>query len=96
MDGLLTTLPRISIVVPSFNQGRYLKQTLDSILTQSYPELEIVVMDGGSTDQSLDVIREYAPRLTYWQSQPDAGQAAGINEGIRHCSGDIVAWLKTQ
>ncbi len=95
MDGLLTTLPRISIVVPSFNQGRYLKQTLDSILAQSYPELEIVVMDGGSTDQSLDVIREYAPRLTYWQSQPDAGQAAGINEGIRHCSGDIVAWLNS-
>ena len=95
MDGPLKTPPRISIVVPSFNQGRYLKQTLDSILTQSYPELEIVVMDGGSTDHSLEIIQEYTSRLAYWQSQPDAGQAAAINDGIRHCSGDIVAWLNS-
>jgi GT2 family glycosyltransferase len=60
MDGPLKTPPRISIVVPSFNQGRYLKQALDSILTQAYPELQLVVMDGGSTDHSLEIIQEYA------------------------------------
>jgi glycosyltransferase involved in cell wall biosynthesis len=95
MNGCLTTLPRISIVVPSFNQGRYLRQALDSILTQSYPERQIVVMDGGSTDQSLEIIKGYARCLTYWQSQRDGGQAAAINEGLRHCSGDIVAWLNS-
>ena len=94
MEGPLKTRPRISIVVPSFNQGRFLRQALDSILTQSYLEREIVVMDGGSTDQSLEIIKEYAGSLTYWRSQRDAGQAAAINEGLRHCSGDIVAWLK--
>jgi glycosyltransferase involved in cell wall biosynthesis len=95
MDRRLTTLPCISIVVPSFNQGRYLAQALESIVAQTYPKLELVVMDGGSTDESLDVIRNYAPRLTYWQSQPDAGQAAAINEGMRRCSGDVVAWLNS-
>lgn len=95
MEGPLKTRPRISIVVPSFNQGRFLRQALDSILTQSYLEREIVVMDGGSTDQSLEIIKEYAGSLTYWRSQRDAGQAAAINEGLRHCSGDIVAWLNS-
>ena len=95
MEGPRKTRPRISIVVPSFNQGRFLRQALDSILTQSYLEREIVVMDGGSTDQSLEIIKEYAGSLTYWRSQRDAGQAAAINEGLRHCSGDIVAWLNS-
>ena len=65
MGGPLKTLPRISVVVPSFNQGRYLRETLESVLSQHYPTLEIFVMDGGSTDQSLDIIREYSSRLTY-------------------------------
>ena len=95
MDSHLKMLPRISIVIPSFNQGRYLRQSIESVLAESYPALEIVVMDGGSTDQSRDIIQEYARRLTYWQSQADAGQAAAINQGIQRCSGDIVAWLNS-
>jgi glycosyltransferase involved in cell wall biosynthesis len=88
-------LPRISVVVPSFNQGHFLRDTLESILRQNYPDLEVVVMDGGSTDGSVDIIREYAPRLKHWQSGKDGGQSAAINAGIRHCSGQLVAWLNS-
>ena len=95
MDSDPETLPRISIVIPSFNQGRCLRQCIDSVLGESYPALELVIMDGGSTDQSLDIIRQYSPHLTYWQSHADGGQAAAINDGVRRCSGDIVAWLNS-
>jgi glycosyltransferase involved in cell wall biosynthesis len=88
-------LPRISIVVPSYNHGHFLRDALDSIFRQDYPELEVVVMDGGSTDGSVGVIESYAPRLKYWQSRPDGGQSAAINAGVRHCTGDLVAWLNS-
>lgn len=89
------SLPTISAVVPSLNQARFLGQALDSILSQDYPELEIIVMDGGSTDGSLDVIRAREPRLTYWQSSPDGGQSAAINRGMERASGQIVCWLNS-
>lgn len=89
------TLPRISVVVPSFNQGRFLAQALESVLSQDYPALEVVVMDGGSTDETLDVIHSYAERLTHWRSGPDDGQAAAINAGMQHCSGTLVTWLNS-
>jgi glycosyltransferase involved in cell wall biosynthesis len=88
-------IPRISIVVPSFNQGHFLGQTLESIFSQNYPDLEVVVIDGGSTDTSVDVIRAYEDLLKYWQSQPDEGQSAAINEGVTHCTGEIVGWLNS-
>ena len=88
-------LPRISVVVPSFNQGHFLSEALDSIFRQEYPDLEVVVMDGGSTDRSVEIISSYAPRLKHWQSRPDGGQAAAINAGMKHCSGEIVAWLNS-
>jgi Glycosyl transferase family 2 len=88
-------LPRISVVVPSLNQGHFLNEALDSIFRQEYPDLEVVVMDGGSTDQSVEIIRSYASRLKHWQSGPDGGQAAAINAGVQHCSGEIVAWLNS-
>ena len=87
--------PLISIVVPSFNQGRFLRETLDSIFRQNYPHLEVIVMDGGSTDESVDIIRSYENRLTYWQRRPDKGQAAAINEGVGRCTGELVAWLNS-
>jgi glycosyltransferase involved in cell wall biosynthesis len=89
------TLPAISIVVPSLNQGSYLVSALDSLFQQDYPRLEVVVMDGGSSDGSVEIIRSYASRLRYWQSKADEGQGAAINEGIRRCSGDIVGWLNS-
>src|SRR5205823_6972108 len=79
-------LPRISVVVPSYNQGRFLRHCLDSIFSQGYPNLEVVVMDGGSTDDSVAILQEMAPLLAYWQSQPDGGQSAAINAGMRHCT----------
>ena len=88
-------LPLLSVVVPSLDQGRYLRHALDSIFGQNYPRLEVVVMDGGSTDGSVDIIRSYEPRLKHWKTGPDHGQAAAINEGVRHCTGDLVAWLNS-
>jgi glycosyltransferase involved in cell wall biosynthesis len=87
--------PLISIVTPSFNQGRYLGETLDSILGQGYPSLEYIVMDGGSADQSVEVIRAREERLAFWQSQPDHGQAAAINEGFARARGLIFGWLNS-
>ena len=88
-------LPKISIVIPSFNQGRFIGETFASIFDQAYPNLEVVVMDGGSSDNSVSVIASYSDHLTYWQSKPDKGQAAAINEGMTHCTGDLVAWLNS-
>lgn len=95
MQSQTSKLPTISVVVPSFNHGRFIRQTLESIFTQGYPCLEVIVMDGGSTDESVDIIREYSSRLTYWQSQRDGGQSAAINAGMRHCTGDLVTWLNS-
>jgi hypothetical protein len=85
--------PRISIVTPSLNQARYLEATIRSVLDQNYPNLDYVVIDGGSTDGSVNIIRRYAGRLSYWVSEPDAGQYAAIDKGFAHTTGDIMAWL---
>lgn len=90
-----TTLPKISIVTPSFNQGSYIKQTICSVLDQNYPNLEYVVIDGGSSDHSVEVIQQYAHHFSYWHSQPDQGQADAINQGFAHCSGEIMGWLNS-
>jgi glycosyltransferase involved in cell wall biosynthesis len=87
--------PKVSIVVPSFNQARYLETALRSVLEQDYPYLEVIVIDGGSTDGSRAILERYAPRLAYWVSEPDAGQADGINKGLRRATGEIVAWLNS-
>jgi len=95
MTAMNDNLPLISIVIPSFNQRYYLREALESIFRQDYPHLEVVVMDGGSTDGSVEVIQSYTNQLKYWQSQADAGQSAAINAGMCHCNGDIVAWLNS-
>lgn len=87
--------PLISIVIPSFNQGRYIEQTITSILGQHYPNLELIVIDGGSTDCTLDIINKYAHLITYYVSEPDKGQADAINKGFRIAKGDILAWLNS-
>jgi len=87
--------PKVSIVTPSFNQATFLEQTLRSVLEQDYPNLEYIVIDGGSRDGSLEIIQKYADQLSYWQSQPDQGQTDAINQGFAHASGEIFAWLNS-
>lgn len=89
---ILGVQPRVTIVTPSFNQGAFIEQTIASVLAQDYPALEYIVMDGGSTDGTLDILRRFGERLT-WVSAPDGGQADAINQGWKRGSGDIIAWL---
>lgn len=86
---------KISIIVPSYNQGRFLEQTLRSILCQGYPNLEVLVLDGGSTDDSVAIIERYAPQLTYWRSHRDGGHAAAVAEGLNMATGDICAFVNS-
>jgi len=85
--------PRITIVTPSYNQGCFLEQTIRSVLDQQYPNLEYMIVDGGSTDESVDIIKRYASALTWWVSAQDAGQSDAINKGFRRSSGALAAWL---
>jgi glycosyltransferase involved in cell wall biosynthesis len=87
--------PPISIITPSFNQGQFIEETIRSVLLQGYPNLEYFVIDGGSTDQTLDVIRKYEPWLGHWVSEPDFGQSHAINKGLAHATGDLVAYINS-
>jgi glycosyltransferase involved in cell wall biosynthesis len=89
------SLPKISIVTPSYNQGQFIEETICSILSQDYPRLEYIIMDGGSTDQTVEIIRKYADRITFWVSEKDRGQSHAINKGIARCTGDIFNWVNS-
>jgi len=87
--------PRISIVTPSYNQGHYIDDTIQSVLFQGYPNLEYMIFDGGSTDQTCEVISQYESQLAYWVSARDKGQADAINRGFARSTGDILGWLNS-
>lgn len=88
------SLPLVTVVTPSFNQGRYIEETILSVLNQDYPNIEYLVIDGGSTDNTLDVLRNYEGQLT-WISEPDRGQSHAINKGFRMARGEILCWLNS-
>ena len=87
--------PRISIITPSYNQGQFIEETIRSVLLQGYPNLEYIVIDGGSTDDSVAIIKKYEVSLSYWVSEQDRGQSHAINKGFHRATGDILAWLNS-
>jgi glycosyltransferase involved in cell wall biosynthesis len=91
----MTTLPKISIITPSYNQGHFIEETITSVLDQNYPNLEYIIMDGGSKDDTVEVIKKYQRYITYWVSEKDKGQSDAINKGFRKATGDVINWLNS-
>ncbi len=87
--------PRVSIVTPSFNQGQFIEETITSVLDQGYPNLEYIIIDGGSSDNTVEIVKKYANHLKYWVSEPDRGQSDAINKGLLKCTGEIFNWLNS-
>jgi len=85
--------PKISIITPNYNYGRFLEETIRSVVLQGYPNLEYIIIDGNSTDNSVEIIKKYAKWFAYWVSEPDTGQTDAINKGFKMITGDIVAWI---
>src|SRR4030066_2441490 len=87
--------PKISVITPSYNQGQFIEETIISVIGQKYPELEYIIIDGGSTDNSTAIIRKYERDLAYWISEKDSGQSEALNKGFKKASGDIVCWINS-
>ncbi len=87
--------PKITVITPSFNQGDFLERTIRSVIDQGYPNLEYLVFDGGSTDQSVEIIRKYEEDISFWTSEPDRGQSHAVNKGFERSTGEIIGWLNS-
>ena len=91
----MSYFPKISIITPSYNQGSYIEKTISSVLNQNYPNLEYIIIDGGSTDETIDIIKKYENKITYWISEQDKGQSDAINKGVKIATGDVINWLNS-
>jgi glycosyltransferase involved in cell wall biosynthesis len=89
----VSSWPKITIVTPSFNQGAFIEETIRSVLMQNYPHLEYIIIDGGSTDNTVEIIKQYEKHITYWVSEKDKGQSHAINKGLQRMTGDVFNWL---
>ena len=87
--------PKITVVTPNYNYGHYLEETIRSVLLQGYPNLEYIIIDGGSTDNSVEIIKKYESYVTYWESKPDRGQTHAINKGLERATGEIFNWINS-
>ncbi len=91
----MSNLPRITLITPSFNQGKYIEETILSVLEQEYPNLEYIIMDGGSNDETVEIIQKYEKHISYWESKPDKGQSDAINKGLQRATGAVFNWLNS-
>lgn len=89
------TWPKLTIVCPSFQQGRFIEETIRSVLLQNYPNLEFIIMDGGSRDETVGILQRYSPWLTHWESQPDRGQSHALNQACDRSSGELMGWINS-
>jgi glycosyltransferase involved in cell wall biosynthesis len=87
--------PKISVVTPSLNQGEFIEETIRSVLLQGYPDIEYIIIDGGSTDKSAEIIEKYSPWLHYWVSEPDTGQSNALNKGFKQATGELYAYINS-
>ena len=94
-DSSPVLFPRITIITPSFNQGLFIEETILSIIDQGYPNLEYIIMDGGSQDETVETIKKYESRISYWVSEKDKGQSDAINKGLHKATGDIINWINS-
>src|SRR5262245_10149752 len=90
-----TSWPRVSVVTPSYNQGQFIEETIRSVLLQGYPDLEFIIIDGGSSDQTVEIFKKYESWLTYWVSERDKGQSHAINKGLARTTGDLFNWINS-